>query len=108
MLLQILLLNRLLIPSGRFKLMLDMNENQYETVQLNGWAYLLSEIGEPFQDDTLLSKSDLLGIITALVSLHNSGRAHGDARIQNFVKVNDRWKIIDIRGAVDVATTIEE
>ena len=88
--------------------MLDMNENQYETVQLNGWAYLLSEIGEPFQDDTLLSKSDLLGIITALVSLHNSGRAHGDARIQNFVKVNDRWKIIDIRGAVDVATTIEE
>jgi hypothetical protein len=79
---------------GTYETDLDVSE----TVPLHGWAYLMSEIGTSFPDEISgMSKSDLRGIITALMSLHRAGKCHGDARVQNFVHSGDRWKIVDLR-----------
>jgi tRNA A-37 threonylcarbamoyl transferase component Bud32 len=40
---------------------------------------------------------DFTGILTALMKLHEADRCHGDASVDNFVLVGNRWKIVDLR-----------
>jgi Ser/Thr protein kinase RdoA (MazF antagonist) len=72
--------------------------NQFETVQLLGWSYLLKEVGTPFPSDiSRMKHRDFTGILTAVTKLQEADRCHGDARVDNFVLVGDRWKIVDLR-----------
>jgi hypothetical protein len=76
----------------------EVDLNQFETVHLLGWSYLLKEVGSPFPSDISdMTHRDFTGILTALTKLHEADRCHCDARVDNFVLVGNRWKIVDLR-----------
>jgi hypothetical protein len=76
----------------------EVDLNQFETVHLLGWSYLLKEVGTPFPSDISdMTHKDFTGILTVLTKLHEADRCHGDTRVDNFVLVGNRWKMVDLR-----------
>jgi len=88
---------------GQFEALCDAKSKQANVVTVHSWtklengagAYLIDEVGEPIDQG---KKAQADEILKALRQLHCAGCVHGDCRLNNLIRFENKLLWIDLKG----------